>query len=79
MSDETFADLKEAMEVIPKIARSLTSLEAVEPRPSEVAAAGREVFANLYAYCVRQLAYSDTNKDCAVILLKVAMRGFEST
>jgi CheY-like chemotaxis protein len=45
----------------------------------EVAAGGREVFANLYAYCVRQLAYADTNKDFALTLVRVAIRAFEST
>lgn len=45
----------------------------------EVAAGGREVFANLYAYSVRQLEYEDTNKDFAIALVRVAMRGFEST
>ncbi len=45
----------------------------------EVAAGGREVFANVYAYSLRQLEYGDTNKDFAVALVKVAIRGFEST
>jgi hypothetical protein len=45
----------------------------------EAAAGDREVFANLYAYCVRQLLYDDTNKEFAVALVRVAMRGFKST
>jgi CheY-like chemotaxis protein len=45
----------------------------------EAAAGGREVFANMYGYAVRQLQYDDTNKDFAVALVKSAMRAFEST
>jgi hypothetical protein len=42
------------------------------------AAAGRGMLATFYAYAVRQLGYGETNKECAIALVHVAIRTFDS-
>lgn len=52
-------------------------LQACRNAALNAAAGTREVHANVYAYCVRQLKYDDTDKELATAIIRRIVREFE--